>query len=120
MHACAAQATLNGEVVGQFNSSPDSGFNELGVVGVAVSTLSLKAVDVPDNGWIALVEVNDARCCSNANPPTQMRRVRIPCVITVTKKLPESATKVYNLVWSERTIFMALVYGYRRASDLPA
>uniref|UniRef100_UPI00398069AD hypothetical protein n=1 Tax=Salmonella sp. s58408 TaxID=3159701 RepID=UPI00398069AD len=51
------EATLNGEVVGQFGSSLESDFNDLGIAGVAVHTLKLKPVDIPDNGWIALLEV---------------------------------------------------------------
>lgn len=55
---CRYQAAINGEVIGNFHSYHGSTFNALGIQGVGVDTLTLKYVDVADNGWISLMEVS--------------------------------------------------------------
>lgn len=52
------QATINGEVIGEFGSSPGSLFNALGIQGVGVETLTLKAVGLGANDWLSFTEVS--------------------------------------------------------------
>lgn len=51
------EATINGEVIGEFGSSPGSLFNALGIQGVGVETLTLKAVGLGANDWLSFTEV---------------------------------------------------------------
>lgn len=62
-----AQATINGEVVGEFDSSPGSTFTALGIQGVAVETLTLTSVGLAEGDWISFSEVSDA-CRWSAKP----------------------------------------------------
>eukprot|EP00904_Undaria_pinnatifida_P003012 jgi/Undpi1/12711/HiC_scaffold_6.g02379.m1 len=51
------EASINGEIVGEFDSYPGSTFNALGIEGVGVSTLTLTSIGLPNDDWISLIEV---------------------------------------------------------------
>lgn len=64
-----AQAAVNGEVVGEYESYTGSTFNSLGIAGDAVETLTLTSVGLTESEWISFLEVSGASCCRTQRQP---------------------------------------------------
>ena len=54
------QVAINGEVIGSFDSYPGSVFNELGIQGSDVRTITLTSTGIHDDEWTSLLEVSNA------------------------------------------------------------
>lgn len=65
---CGDQATINGEVLGLFDSYPGLVFNTFGIEGSDVYRLGLKSVGDTAEEWISLLEVRGPRECWDNTP----------------------------------------------------
>lgn len=62
---------INGDVVGEYDSSPQSTFTAFDIQGSGVSTLTLTSVGLSDAEWLSLIEVRTARCSCTHNRDTR-------------------------------------------------
>lgn len=53
------QATVNGEVIGQFDSNPATPFTTYRFQGVGVQTMTFSTVGLTEDDWISFSEVGD-------------------------------------------------------------
>lgn len=66
----AVQVSINGEVIGEFDSHAGATFNALGIQGDGVDRMTFASVNLDEDEWISLLEVGDACCNRKQLKPT--------------------------------------------------
>ncbi|CAN0169681.1 unnamed protein product, partial [Laminaria digitata] len=54
---------INGDQIGEFDSSPGSTFNILGIEEEEVESVTLESIGIGEDEWISLLEVSHASLC---------------------------------------------------------
>lgn len=53
------QGMINGEIIGEFDSNPETPFTAFGIQSVGVETIKFTTLGLTENDWISLFEVSD-------------------------------------------------------------